>query len=71
MLSGDMIDKFFVWNSRHRAPATLAFYRTRLRQFCEKYNRRDLATLSPLEVDEYLGEAGGDGGDSTVGRDFE
>jgi hypothetical protein len=52
MLIRDLIDTFYSWNSRHRAPATVSFYRTRLRKFCQKYNDRDLATLTPLEVDE-------------------
>jgi len=65
MLIGDLIKIFFAWNSRHRSPATEAFYRTRLRQFCQKYNHRDLATLAPLEIDEYLDEAGVGMSDST------
>ena len=61
----NLLETFHVWNSRHRAPATLAFYQTRLRRFCQKYNARDLATLTPLEVDEYLGEAGAGFSNST------
>ncbi len=65
MLIPDLTDKFLAYCSRHRAPATLAFYRTRLRKFCRKYNERDFASLTPLEVDEYLGEAGTGMSDST------
>jgi integrase len=65
MLIGDLIAEFFAWNSRHRSPPTTAFYRTRLRRFCQKYNDRDLATLTPLEVDEHLAEAGRGMSDST------
>ncbi len=65
MLIRDLIEVFFAWNSRHRSPATLAFYRTRLRRFCQKYNDRDLVTLTPLEIDEYLGTAGAGYSDST------
>jgi integrase len=65
MLIRDLMDTFICWNSRHRAPATVAFYRTRLKRFCQAYNARDLASLTPLEVDEYLGEAGAGFSDST------
>ena len=58
MLIGDLIETFFAWNSRHRSPATLGFYRTRLKRFREAFNDRDLATLTPLEIDEHLAEAG-------------
>ena len=54
----NLLESFHAWNSRHRSPATLAFYRTRLRRFCQKYNDRDLAALTPLEIDEHLAEAG-------------
>ena len=65
MLIHDLIETFHSWCSRHRTPATCAFYRTRLRRFCQKYNARELGTLTPLEVDEYLGEAGAGFSDST------
>ena len=32
--------------------------RPRLRLFCQKYNDHDLTTLTPLEIDEHLAEAG-------------
>ena len=65
MLISDLIDKFLAYCLRHRAPATLAFYRTRLRQFCRKFNSRDLASLTPLEIDEHLAEVGTGVSDST------
>src|SRR5436190_5211626 len=65
MLIRDLIDTFHSWNSRHRAPATVGFYRARLTSFCQAYNARDLASLTPLEVDEYLGAAGAGFSDST------
>ena len=65
MLIRDLIDTFHSWCSRHRAPATCAFYRTRLRRFCQKYNARELGTLTPLEVDEHLGDAGAGFSNST------
>lgn len=61
----DLIDAFHSWNSRHRAPATAEFYRARLKQFCEANNARDLASLTPLEIDDYLGAAGDGFSDST------
>lgn len=69
MLIGDLIDKFFAWNSRHRSPATLAFYRTRLKKFCEQFNARELATLTPLEIDEHLALVGSGLSDSTRHHD--
>ena len=65
MLIGGLIETFLVWCSRHRSPATVGFYRTRLRRFCRKFNSRDLDTLMPLEIDEYLAEAGAGMSDST------
>ncbi len=57
MLIEGLIETFLAWCSRHRSPATVGFYRTRLRRFSRKYNDRDLATLTPLDVDEHLAEA--------------
>jgi hypothetical protein len=31
----NLIETFLVWNSRHRAPSTVAFYRARLKKFCQ------------------------------------
>jgi integrase len=69
MLICDLIDSFQAWNSRHRAPATVAFYRTRLKKFREAYNTRDLASLTPLEIDEHLAAAGMGMSDSTRHHD--
>src|SRR5258708_5041377 len=65
----ELTDKFFAWNSRNRAPATVAFYRTRLKKFREAYNTRDLASLTPLEIDEHLATAGAGLSDSTRHHD--
>src|SRR5664279_4952658 len=54
----ELIDTFHSWNSRHRSPATVAFYRARLKKFCQAYNARELGSLTPLEVDEHLAAAG-------------
>ena len=57
MLIDELTAKFFAWNTRNRAPATVAFYRARLKRFCQAYNARNLASLTPLEIDEHLAEA--------------
>ena len=36
----------------------MSFYRTRLNRFCEAFNSRDLATLTPLKIDEHLAAIG-------------
>jgi len=46
----------------------VAFYRARLRKFCDAYNARELASLTPLEVDEHLADAGAGMFDSTRHR---
>jgi len=65
MLTGNLIEKFLAYCSRHRSPATLAFYRARLKKFCDAYHGRDLATLTPLEIDEHLAQAGAGMSDTT------
>ena len=40
MQIGELFTTFISWNSRHRAPATVAFYRARLKKFCDAYNVR-------------------------------
>src|SRR5579863_5986553 len=61
----ELTTKFFAWNARNRAPATLAFYRARLKKFCAAYNGRDLASLTPLEIDEHVADAGAGMSDTT------
>jgi hypothetical protein len=61
----ELTDRFLAWCSRHRAPATVGFYRTRLKKFREQYNGRALGTLTPLEIDEHLALAGAGLSDST------
>jgi integrase len=65
MLIPELTDKFLAYCSRHRAPATLAFYRTRLQRFCQQFNAWELASLTPLEIDEHLAVAGAGMSDST------
>lgn len=42
MLIGELVTTFISWNRRHRAPATVEFYRTRLKRSCQAYNEREL-----------------------------
>jgi integrase len=65
MLIHELTEKFLTYCAHHRSPATRAFYHTRLRKFCQRFNSRDLAALTPLEIDEHLAEAGADMSDST------
>src|SRR5262245_57152236 len=55
--------------ARHRSPATLAFYRARLKKFVKAYNARELATLTSLEIDDHLARAGEGLSDSTRHHD--
>jgi integrase len=65
MLIRNLIDAFLSWCSRHRAPATVRFYRARLRLFCQQFSARDAASLTSLEIDAYLHVAGAEASDST------
>jgi hypothetical protein len=58
MLVGDLVDTFLSWCGRHRSPATVRFYGTRLRLFRTAFASRDVASLSSLEIDAYLHDAG-------------
>src|SRR5471030_1650832 len=69
MKISELTSAFFAWNLRNRAPATVAFYRARLKKFREAYNTRDLASLTPLEIDEHLAAAGTGMSDSTRQHD--
>src|SRR6516225_1187135 len=69
MSISDLTQRFLAWNSRHRSPATLAFYRARLKKFCEAYNDRELSALTPLEIDEHLAAAGAGMSDTTRHHD--
>jgi integrase len=64
-----VIETFQAWNRRHRAPATVAFYRARLKKFCEAFNTRELASLTSLEIDAHLAAAGAGMSDSTRHHD--
>ena len=47
----------------------MGFYRTRLKKFCREFNDRELASLTPLEIDEHLAIAGTGMSDSTRHHD--
>jgi len=65
MYVNELVERFLAYCRRHRAPATVEFYRMRLRKFREAYNGRALASLTPLEIDEHLADAGAGMSDST------
>ena len=47
----------------------MAFYRARLKKFCREFNARELASLTPLEIDEHLPKAGAGMSNSTRNHD--
>ena len=61
----ELLDRFLAWCARHRSRATCNFYRTRLRMLRGTHGAREFATLSPLEIDEYLALADAGMSDST------
>jgi integrase len=65
----DLVETFLAYYARNRAPATLAFYRARLKKFCERFNARELNSVTPLEIDEHLAKAGEGLSDSTRHHD--
>ncbi len=69
MLVTELTAMFLAYCVRHRAPATLAFYRARLKRFCDRFDSRELASLTPLEIDEHLADAGTGMSDSTKHHD--
>ena len=69
MLTGELIECFFAWCSRHRSPTTLAFYRARLKKFCREFNAREMGSLTPLEIDQHLADSGTGMSDSTRHHD--
>ena len=69
MQISELTEAFLAYCSRHRQPSTVGFYRTRLKRFCERFNARELGTLTPLEIDEHLAEAGTGMSDSTRHHD--
>jgi integrase len=58
MLISELVDTFIAWCGRHRSPVTVRFYRTRLRLFRATFGTRDAASVTSLEIDNYLHDAG-------------
>jgi integrase len=69
MLIPELIDTFLAYCSRHRTPATVAFYRARLKKFRCEFNAREMNSLTPLEIDEHLAKAGAGMSNSTRHHD--
>jgi hypothetical protein len=69
MFIHELTQKSFAYCSRHRSPATLVFYRARLKTFCREFNDRDMGTLTPLEIEEHVAKAGEGMSDSTRHHD--
>ena len=74
MLVPDLVALFLAWNERHRAPATVRFYKQRLQLFREKFSGRRFVPwhttdapdgIRPLDIDAYLHDAGEGQSDST------
>jgi site-specific recombinase XerD len=69
MLVSHVTERFLAYCMRHRSPATVAFCHARLKKFCERFNTRELGTITSLEIDEHLAEAGAGLSDSTRHHD--
>lgn len=65
MTVAQLVAVFLDWNRRHRKPPTQRFYAARLRLFLAKFSDRPAASLTSLEIDEYLHAAGQGMSDST------
>lgn len=53
-----LVESFLQWCARHRKPATFKHYRDRLTSFVRKFGARSFQEITPLEIDEWLYEAG-------------
>ena len=49
-----LVEKFLSYCEKHRSPATVRHYRSRLKSFQKRFAEREFADLSPLEIEEYL-----------------
>ena len=49
-----LVEHFLQWCLPRRAAATVKHYRSRLRPFVERFRGRELADLTPLEIQTYL-----------------
>lgn len=71
MRTDALVDTFLSWNERHRSDSTVRFYRQRLKRLkTGKLAEREFESLKPLEVDEYLCEAGKGQSDTTRRHDI-
>lgn len=53
-----VVDVFLSWCGQHRSANTLKQYSTRLKPFAVAFGTREFAALTPLEIDQYLLDAG-------------
>ena len=51
-----LVEKFLSYCEKHRSPATVRHYRSRLKSFQKRFADREFADLSPLEIEESLDE---------------
>lgn len=58
MVISELIAIFLKHVGETRKPATVKQYRQRLKLFADRFGSRELATLTPLEVEDYLADAG-------------
>lgn len=52
------IEQWLAWCLRHRAASTVKQFRSRLTSLVRRFGDRELSTLTPLELDEWLHAAG-------------
>ena len=53
-----IIHEFLAWSSRHRTPATVAYYAARLKLFSAAFGAGEAGTLTSLAIDAHLHAAG-------------
>jgi integrase len=58
MTTDELVAAFLAWCERHRAPATVRFYASRLKSFRARFGARPFAEIKSLEIDEWLHAAG-------------
>lgn len=69
MLIRELCTRFYQWCDRYRSPATARFYRCRLKRFAQKFGAKDFNKLKPLDIYDFLEEAGEGQSDSTRHHD--
>jgi len=58
MTVAETLAAFLDWTAEHRAPATVEFYADTLDTFGARFADRDPASLTPLEIEDWLRSAG-------------